>query len=241
MIKTHLFAAYASCTLLWCSLAIELAAQGLSQSVQQLTFRKVDIPIEGEYIDAVFYTDSLTQELRPKIVIREESVDFVSREGSLKNRVITPNGRFATIAGSGKYIGFYKDGFQIYRDDGELLWRDAPYGDSEDGPGRRYTISSQGIVCNVLKEEGKIIFHDHNGNIAAAHPITGGMSRTLNGEWSADGQFFLVSATMTGMYRDNRLFLFDVRGTKLWEKRTDNRWVVEIIEFCISNRKLTVF
>jgi len=127
MIKTHLFAAYASCALLWCSMATDLAAQGLSQPVQQLTFRKADIPIEGEYIDAVFYTDSLTQELRPKIVIRKESIDFMTRAGALQHRVVTRTGRYATIAVKGKFIGFYHPRrFVVYKDTGELLWQDAP-------------------------------------------------------------------------------------------------------------------
>ncbi|MCG3157446.1 MAG: hypothetical protein DKINENOH_04080 [bacterium] len=230
MIKTHLFAAYASCTLLWCSLAIELAAQGLSQSVQQLTFRKVDIPIEGEYIDAVFYTDSLSQELRPKIIIRKESVDFMTREGLLRHRVIAQVGESAKIAAHGRYIGFYHEGrFSVYKDSGESLWQDTPPNEGdEDVPERRYRISSQGIVCTVLRDKGKVIFHNQQGTIIAEHGVTNSMSRTLDGDWSPDGEYFLVSATMTGMYRDNRLFLFDARGTKLWEIRTDNRWAVDV-------------
>ncbi|MCK6558211.1 hypothetical protein L6R21_03350 [bacterium] len=229
MIKNHLFAAYASCTLLWCSMATDLAAQELSQTGKQLTFRKAEIPIEGEYIDAVFYTDSLSQELRPKIIIRKESVDFMTRAGALQHRVVTRTGRYATIAVNGKFIGFYHPRrFVVYKDTGELLWQDAPPEEgSEDVPERGYRISSQGNVCILLRRKGSIIFHNQHGAVLAEHAITDGMSRTLEGEWSSDGQYFVVSATITGMYRDNRLFLFDARGAKLWEKSMDNRWAVE--------------
>jgi outer membrane protein assembly factor BamB len=234
MIKPHPFLACASCSLLWCILSIDVAAQELPQTGKHLAFRKADIPIEGEYIDAAFYVNSLTQELRPKIVTRKESVDFMTRDGAIRHRVITHSGLTATITSNGQFIGFYKDGFRLYKDTGELLWQDTPDEDY-DGPERLYRISSQGVVCNLFREKGKAIFHNQYGVVTAAHAITNGMSRTLNGEWSPDGQFFLVSATMTGMYRDNRLFLFDARGTKLWEKRTDNRWAVEV-EFSPKSR-----
>lgn len=151
----------------------------------------------------------------------------MTREGAIKQRIITHSGPTATITSNGQFIGFYKDGFRLYKDTGELLWQDTPDEDY-DGPERRYRISSQGVVCNLFREKGKAIFHNQYGVVTAAHAITDGMSRTLNGEWSPDGQYFLVSATMTGMYRDNRLFLFDAQGTKLWEKNTDKRWAVEI-------------
>lgn len=48
MIKPHLFLANAICVLLWCNMATDLAAQELSQTGKQLTFRKANIPIEGE-------------------------------------------------------------------------------------------------------------------------------------------------------------------------------------------------
>ncbi|MDL1875059.1 hypothetical protein FBQ85_07785 [Cytophagia bacterium CHB2] len=227
MIKTHLFAAYASCALLWCSMATDLAAQDLSQTGKQLAFRKANIPIEGEYIDAVFYTDSSAQELRPKIIIRKESVDFMTRAGAIRHRVITHSGPTATITCNGQFICFYKEGFCFYKDTGDLLWQDAPEED-EDGPGRLYKISSLGLVCNVLKQNGKIIFHSQQGTVMAVHAITDGMSRTLDGEWSPDGQYFLASASITSMLHDNRIFLFDAQGAKLWEKRLDEKWAVEI-------------
>ncbi|NUM66931.1 hypothetical protein HUU39_16970 [candidate division KSB1 bacterium] len=223
MIKPHLFLANAICVLLWCSLAIELAAQGLSQPVQQLTFQKADIPIEGEYIDAVFYADSLSQELRPKIIIRKESVDFMTREGLLKHRVVTPNGRFARIATNGRFIGFNHSGFEIYSDSGIFLWQDAEWEDIE-GPGRLYTISSKGIVCNVNNDAGKVVFHDLHGTVTAEHAITDGMSRTLSGEWSPDGQYFLAYHGM----RITQLHLFDARGAKLWNRSLEQKYVVEV-------------
>lgn len=226
MIKSHLFAAYASCTLLWCSMATDLAAQELSQAGKQLAFRKADIPIEGEYIDAVFYTDSPAQELQPKIIIRKESVDFMTREGLLRHRVIAQVGESAKIAAHGRYIGFYHKGrFSVYKDSGELLWQDAPpYDGDEDVPERRYRISSQGIVCTVLRDKGKVIFHNQQGTIMAEHGVTNSMSRTLNGEWSPDGQYFLASAGMM----ITQLHLFDARGAKLWDKSLEQKYVVEV-------------
>jgi len=226
MIKLHQLLTYAGCALLWCSTANDIAAQSLTQTEKQFTLRKADVPIEGEYIDAVFYADPVTQELRPKIVIRNESVDFITREGSLRNRVVERVGETAKIAANGEFIGFYHpDRFCVYKDTGDLLWQDAPPEEgSEDVPERRYRLSSQGIVCNVLRHKGKIIFHDQQGAVMAEHSITNGMSRTLNGEWSPDGQYFLASAGM----RITQLHLFDARGAKQWDKRLEQKYVVDV-------------
>lgn len=212
--------------MLWCSLAIELAAQDSAQSGKQLAFRKVDVPIEGEYIDAVFYSDSLSQALRPKIIIREESVDFMTREGALQHRVITRTGRYAMMAANGKFIGFYNlDRFIVYKDTGELLWQDTPPEEgSEDVPERGYRISSQGNVCTLLRHKGSIIFHSQHGAVLAEYAITDGMSRTLEGEWSPDGQYFLAYHGM----RITQLHLFDARGAKLWNRSLEQKYVVEV-------------
>lgn len=226
MIKSRRLLIYASCALLWCSTANDLAAQNLTQTEKQFTLSKTDVPIEGEYIDAVFHADSSTQELRPKIIIRNESVDFMTREGALQHRVVTRAGRYAMIAVNGKFIGFYHpDRFVVYKDTGELLWQDAPPEEgSEDVPERGYRISSQGNVCILLRHNGKIVFHDQHGAVLAEYVIADGMSQTLDGEWSSDGQYFLAYAGM----RITQLHLFDARGAKLWDKRLEQKWVLEV-------------
>ncbi|NUO82977.1 hypothetical protein HUU05_23135 [candidate division KSB1 bacterium] len=84
MIKPRQLLTYASYALLWCGTVTDISAQNLAQTGNQFTLRTTEVPIEGEYVDAVFYADSVTQELRPKIIIRKESVDFISLSGTLK-------------------------------------------------------------------------------------------------------------------------------------------------------------
>ncbi|RIK58540.1 hypothetical protein DCC62_29360 [candidate division KSB1 bacterium] len=227
MIKFNCFLFFVS-SLLCCNLAIDVAAQDSMQTGKQLKFRKADIPIEGEYISAVFHIDSLTQELRPKIIVRKESVDFMTGEGVLKHCVVTPNGRFATVAKNGAYIGFYlKGGYHFYGSCGEFLWQDAEWEDTE-GPGRLYKISSLGIVCNINSDVGRIIFHDLQGAVLAEHDITNGMSRTLIGEWSQDGHRFLASGPAADSPGDYQLHLLEARGTKLWVKKIGRKWPLAI-------------
>lgn len=227
MIKLNCFLFCAS-SLLCCNLVIDAAAQDSTQTGKQLTFRKAEIPIDGEYIDAIFYADSLTQELRPKIIIKKESVDFMTREGLLKHRVVTPNGRFATVAKNGAYIGFYlKGGYTFYNANGALLWQDAEWEDTE-GPGRLYKISSLGIVCNINSDVGRIIFHDLQGAVLADHSITNGMSRTLIGEWSQDGHRFLASGPAADSPGHYQLHLFESKGTKIWAKKIGRKWSLAI-------------
>jgi len=116
-------------------------------------------------------------------------------------------------------------GFKLYNDEGMLLWQEAPYPDPYDTPGRLYRVSSKGVVCKVNRASGTALFYSRQGNLIGEHVIVPGMSRTMDGVWSPDGDYFLISAH-TGY--DDIIFLIEDTGKKVWEQRIKQKWAVEV-------------
>lgn len=234
MIKSHLFAAYASFTLLWCSMATELAAQDSTQTGKQLILRKAEIPIEGEYIDAVFYPSQSAMELRPKVIIRKHAVEFLSQSGDIRRRfestARSENGLYARVSANGEFLAVQEQiipasergqigeaQFALFSSDGVLLWQEA-FETNWDDPPPQYFISSTGIVCKLTWFEGAIAFYSPQKQELAKHLILPNASKGIYCTWSPDGRFFAVTSRDPGV-RDtyqSQVLMFDQYGNKLW-------------------------
>ncbi len=229
MIKPHQLLIYASYALLWWSMANDVTAQSLAQTEKQFSLRRAEVPIEGDYLDAVFYADSATQELRPKIIIRKEGVDFMTREGSLRNRVVTKNGYFSPRSANGKYIVLFERGLQLYNDAGELMWQKFLEESDEDGAGQEFMVSSLGILCNLNRDDGTVSFYDQRGAIIANHVVTTDLARTLIGKYSNDGRYFVATAPGRRIAQNYQLILFDSVGRPIWTRELEKKWILDIV------------
>lgn len=234
MIKTHHFAAYASCTLLWCSMATELTAQDLSQTGKQFTFRKADIPIDGECIDVVFYPSQSALELRPKVIIRKYAVEFLSQSGDIRSRfestAKSENGFYTRVSANGEFLAVQEQiipayereqigeaQFILFSSDGALLWQET-FETNWDDPPPQYFISSTGIVCKLTWFEGAITFYSPQKQELAKHIILPNASKGIYCTWSPDGRFFAVTSR-DPVVRDtyqSQVLMFDQHGNKLW-------------------------
>ncbi|MCL4707589.1 hypothetical protein KJ068_20735 [bacterium] len=240
MIKPHLFLANAICALLWCSMAPGLAAQDSTQTGKQLTVRKMDIPIEGECIDVVFYPSQSAMELRPKVIIRKHAVEFLSQSGDIRSRfestAKSENGLYTRVSANGEFLAVqeqivpaYERGqigeaqFILFSSDGVLLWQET-FETNWDDPPPQYFISSTGIVCKLTWFEGAITFYSPQKMELAKHAILPNASKGIYCTWSPDGRFFAVTSR-DPVVRDtyqSQVLMFDQHGNKLWASTLAN-------------------
>jgi len=220
------------------SLAFNAFPQNSGQQEGKLKLRKLAETIDENLKDIAIYVEPLDQGLlRPKILVKKKAIEFLTQEGTIKNRIDFAHEFYTTFSANEKYVAAIqttkvpKDKgengvgeFQLFTDDGALLWQES-YSVGWDISGPMYRISSNGIVCKTTRSMGTISFHDQQGTKIAEHVLWPDFLRSgLQGEWSQDGRYYAVVSPHlrerigNELRHADKLALFDATGFKLWEQ-----------------------
>ncbi|MCI0694332.1 hypothetical protein L0337_20280 [candidate division KSB1 bacterium] len=218
------------------SLAFNAFPQSSSQQIGQLKLQKLS-EITGEDLkDVAIYAEPSDQSLRPQILVKAKTIEFLTPQGNVRNRVdfvhefhttFSTNERYMAVIQKMKIPSKEENGaelFQLFAKDGTLLWQES-YSTYWDVHAPIYRISSNSIVCKTAESMGTISFHDQQGAKTAENVLWPDFLRSgLQGEWSQDGRYYAVISPHlrerqgSELRYSDKLTLFDATGTKLWEQ-----------------------
>ncbi|NUO82978.1 hypothetical protein HUU05_23140 [candidate division KSB1 bacterium] len=119
------------------------------------------------------------------------------------------------------------------------MWQKFLEDSEEDGAGQEFIVSSQGILCNLNRDDGTVNFFDQRGAAIANYVVSNDLAKTLIGKYSDDGRYFAATAPGRQIARNYQLMLFDSIGQQIWTRELEKKWVLDIV-FSPQKRLLAV-